>query len=229
MHIKESFTRNESVTFEWQLDTIIAYLLEHTGLHEEFRYADLTAEEQDTLYNKFRDAYEKATGAAWDREFFMRRASNWTFFGTIEGGIAVRRQRSGMYKLNATFGSPKQIVSAFHELMNEIGTQPIWGAMTDNLASMLEKLSNKEFRKAPKLFTKTVVPHIKHIFGDEVLGVDDKGLIEVETPAGVMRKAFVANRVYYSHMLDMAKQNPDSLPIPNFLIQTLIPILKSLI
>lgn len=198
-------------------------------LDESFKYHDLDQEEQDELFNKFKQSYEKAVGVAWDRGRFESRARDWIFFGSKEGGIALRRQRSGLYKLNATFGSPKSVVNAFHEMMSEIGNEPIWGIMTLSLAEMLQKLSNKEFKMPPKLFAKTVIPHISHIFGDVVKTVNPDGGIVVDTPAGEMTKYFIANKKYYHDLIDMAKNNPDKVPIPKSVLNTLIGILKFII
>jgi hypothetical protein len=207
---------------------IYNFTLQET-LKESFRYTDLNNTEQQKVYDEFKKAYVKATGTAWDEDKFIRRAHNWIFFGDISGGIAVRKQRSGLYKLVATYGSPKNVISGYKQMESEIGGEPIWGAMTLNLAQMLEKVSRNSFKIAPKLFVKTVIPHIKHIFGDVVKKVEKDGRLVIDTPAGEMKKFFIANTVYYNHILDMAKSNSDRLPLPKPVINILTNILRRFI
>lgn len=203
--------------------------IESLKQEESFQFSSLSGAEQEKLFNEFEKSYIKSTGASWDKNHFLSRAYNWTFFGDENGGIAVRKQRSGLYKLVASYGSPKKIMNAFKEMQSEIGNKPIWGAMTLNLANMLERLSNKEFKIAPKLFVKTIIPKIKHIFGDVVLDIKKDGAILIDTPAGKMEKYFIYNKAYASNMLDQLKNHPDKLPIPKALIPILLPLVKKMI
>lgn len=227
----ENIKDNESYIHNKKIDSIIEMLLQKNNfiLNESFQYNDLSAIEQKKVYDAFKKAYEKATGAAWDERHFVSRAYNWSFFGTIEGGVAVRKQRSGLNKLVATYGSPKNVINGYHQMEKEIGHEPIWGAMTLNLAQMLEKISNKDFKLAPKLFVKNVIPHIKHIFGDVVKDFTKDGGILIDTPAGTMTKYFIANKKYYYQILDMAQNNSDKLPIPKPIIKIITPILRRFI
>lgn len=196
---------------------------------EEFRYNQLSDEEKETLYTEFKKAYEKATGAAWDEGKFISRAREWVFYGTIEGGIAVRPQRSGLHKMVAAFGSPKKIIDGFNELDSALRNEPVWGVMTENLAIMLEKISKGNFKRPPAIFTKTVVPKIAHTFGDDVKGVTSKGAIMVDTPAGVREKYFIANKHYWRWMLDAAENNPDRIPVPGIVLKGMLAILRKLV
>jgi len=223
----QNFTEN---TIDSIVDGLLNLeFLEEDILRESFNFWDLTPGEIDELYNEFKSSYEKATGVSWDRGRFESRAQGWTFFGTSEGGVAVREQRSGLVKLVASYGSPKKVLNGVKEMMNEIGNKPIWGVMTLRLAQALEKFTNKEFKLAPKMFVKTVIPHIKHIFGDVVMDVKKDGAILVDTPAGPMEKYFIYNRAYAKQMLDQVENNPDSLPIPNTVIKLLLPIVKRML
>lgn len=198
-------------------------------LLEEFKYNQLSDEEKETLYTEFKKAYEKATGAAWDEGRFVSRAREWVFYGTIEGGIAVRPQRSGLHKMVAAFGSPKKIIDGFNELDSSLRNDPVWGVMTENLAIMLEKISKGNFKRPPAIFTKTVIPKIAHTFGDDVKGVTSKGAIMVDTPAGVMEKFFICNKNYWRWLLDSAKNTPDKIPVPKPVLTVLIGIAKKLV
>jgi len=213
-------------------DSIIDFLLNYhsKSLQESFRFNSLTDDEKEEMYLSFKKSYEKATGASWDQFKFKNRAYNWTFFGEKTGGIAVRNQRSGLVKMVSAFGSPKKVINGYKEMVSEIGNKPIWGVMTENLAIMLEKISNKEFKRAPKIFVKTVIPHIKNIFGDIVLDVDKKtGAIVIDTPAGPMDKYFIANKNYYKDILDKAKDKSDLIPVPKPVLKVLVDILKKFI
>jgi len=199
------------------------------SLDESFSYGSLTTQEQDELFSNFEKAYKKAVGAAWSKSQFESRAYGWTFFGSIEGGIAVRKQNSGMYKLNGSYGSPKSVINGFNKMMSEIGKEPIWGVMTLNLVKLLEKVSNGEFRQPPKLFVRTVIPHIKKIFGTEIKDIRKDGAIIVDTPAGEMEKYLVANKVYFRTLLDNAQKYPDKVPVPAPVLKVLIGLLKKFI
>jgi hypothetical protein len=198
-------------------------------LDESFDYGSLSQEDKDELYNNFKKAYEKAIGIAWDKNMFNSRAYGWTFFGSKEGGVALRKQKSGMYKLNASYGSPRKVIEGFQEMEKEIGSDPIWGVMTLTVADLLEKVSKGEFKKPPKLFVKTVIPHIKHIFGSEIKEVKKNGAIIVSTPAGNMEKFLIANKAYYRTLLDNAKNNPEKVPVPKSVLSILISVLKNFI
>lgn len=195
-------------------------------LFESFTYDSLTPEEQDELFNSFEASYKQAVGSSWDQRTFERRASNWLFFGSEIGGIAVRKQNSGMYKFNAVFGSPRQIIPAYNELNQELRNEAVWGVMTLDIAKMLEKLSRKEFKMPPKLFTKTVIPHIAHIFGDRIVDFTNDGGIIVDTPSGRMTKYLIANRNYYKLLLDNATKHPEKVPVPQPILKSLIAMLK---
>lgn len=198
-------------------------------LLESFDFRSLSDEEKEELFTTFETSYKQATGASWDQTTFNSKASSWLFFGSSTGGIAVRRQNSGMYKLNATYGNLREIIAAYHEMNKEIGNQPIWGVMTLDLAKMLEKLSKKEFKMPPKMFTKMVIPHISHIFGDNISGYTNDGGIIVDSPAGKMTKYLIGNKKYFSDLLDNATSHPEKVPVPAPVLKGLIAMVKLLV
>jgi hypothetical protein len=198
-------------------------------LLESFDFRSLSDEEKEELFTTFETSYKQATGASWNQTTFNSKASNWLFFGSSTGGIAVRRQNSGMYKLNATYGNFREIIAAYYEMDKEIGNQPIWGVMTLDLAKMLEKLSKKEFKMPPKMFAKMVIPHIAHIFGDTISGFTNDGGIIVDSPAGKMTKYLIGNRKYFSNLLDNATNHPEKVPVPASVLKGLIAMVKLLI
>lgn len=200
-----------------------------TNLEErKFTLNQLSDEDADTLYQGFYDAYMKSVGASWDRHTFDVKASQWTFFGEITGGVALRHQRSGLWKLNASYGLPRQVLKGFFEMQSSIGNEPVWGAMTDSLCSMLEKASKGQFKRPPKLLVKILLPYLKNSMGGDTGTATNRGSVIVDTPAGKMEKYFIANKAYYRELLDnSAKYLPSSIPDP--IIATLTKLLKALI
>ena len=200
------------------------------AFHEQFDWGDLDSKEREELYQAFAASYIKATGATWDKSKFQMTASGWTFFGDLDGGIAVRKQRSGMLKLNACYGNFGGIMKAYREMDASEGGTPIWGVMTEDLCDALEKISRKKFRQPPSLFVATIIPHIKHIFGAEIKDVKKNGDIMVDTPAGVMAKRFIANQAYfdktYHDLKDQADSGTTKLPVPKPVASMLLGIMK---
>ena len=182
---------------------------------EIFTLRDLTPQEQDALYQEFKDSYEKATGAAWDQNTFQWKASNWTFYGDRDkGGIAVRVQRSGLVKLNAAFGNIRSILTGFKELMAHKSNDPVWGVMTKNLVDAVVRISGGEFKEPPKKLVQILIPRISHIFGDQIKRVEKDGAIVVDTVAGEMKKYFIANKTYYRWMIDNMDKGNMNIPKP---------------
>ena len=208
-------------------------LVEQKQQESKFDFNSLSDADQDELYQNFYNSYVQSVGSAWSRYDFEWRAKQWTFWGSAQGGVALRHQNSGMWKLNASYGSPRAIFTGLKEMCDDIGDQPIWGAMTDEIAIMLEKATSrfgndKMFLKVPKLIAKAVVPHIKKVFGDsDQITVNSDGTISVSTPAGkTVTKVMIANRSYYKHMIDEMQNNPDKLPIPVVVQKAIIGTLK---
>lgn len=198
-----------------------------------FTFNSLSDTDQDILYQNFYDSYMGSVGSAWSRQDFEWKSGQWTFWGSPQGGVALRHQNSGMWKMNASYGTPRAIFTGFGEMINDIGDEPIWGAMTDNLAVMLEKASSrfgkdKLFLRVPKLIAKAIVPHIKKVFGDnDKITVNSDGTITVLDPSGKpLNKVMIANRSYYKHMIDEMQNNPDKLPIPPLVQKGIIGALK---
>ena len=191
---------------------------------KEFSLYDLSPQDQNMLYAEFKDSYVKATGAAWDEDKFQSRARNWIFFGSEKGGVAVRIQNSGLIKLNASFGSFKEIFRGFHELLQKKGSSPIWGAVTDDIAKMLEKGSHGDFQRAPAMFVKMAIPFMKSVFGNEIKKVNSDGSLSIETPSGVMKKYFVANKEYYRWVVDGIKSGKSPIKLPSIVLNLLVKI-----
>lgn len=198
-----------------------------------FYFDSLSDIEKDELYQNFYNSYMNSVGSAWSRHDFEWRSNQWTFWGSVQGGVALRHQNSGMWKLNASYGTPKAIFVGFKEMCNDIGDEPIWGAMTDNIAVMLEKASirfgkDKMFLKVPKLIAKAIAPHIKKVFGDsDAIQVNSDGSLTVIDPNGKpISKVLVANKAYYRSIIDQMENNPDKLPIPPLVQKGIIGTLK---
>jgi len=207
---------------------------------KEFYIRDLSDPEQDMLYQEFANSYTKATGAAFTRDAFEWRADNWTFIGDPPddknpnapiGGIAVRKQISNdMYKLVASFGNLRSIMRGFDELKSKHGSSCIWGFVTDNIKKVLLK-HDKDFRGLPGLVVKAMEPMIKKLSNGEVKSVNLDGSISVDTPAGVMKKYFVANRIYLNWLVASVEdpKYASRIPIPQAVLAPLISLVKAMI
>ena len=214
-------------------DEFIKLLVEQKQQESKFTFDSLSAADQDELYQNFYNSYMQSVGSAWSRYDFEWKSRQWTFWGSTQGGVALRHQNSGMWKLNASYGTPKAIFTGFKEMANDIGDQPIWGAMTDNLAVMLEKASShlspdKLFLRVPKLIAKAIVPHISKVFGDDgKITVNSDGSIQVLDPSGKpITKVLIANKAYYRSMIDQMENHPEKLPIPALVQKGIIGTLK---
>ena len=195
---------------------------------KKFTLDSLSDEDVDTLYQGFYDAYMKSVGASWDRYEFNAKAYAWTFFGDVTGGVALRKQRSGLWKLNASYGYPRQVLRGLFEMQSQIGNEPIWGAATDDIVNMLSKATKGDFKKPGPLFVKIAFPYFKKAMGTGNGTVTNRGSIILDTPAGKMEKYFFANRAYYKELLNnMDKYLPSSIPQP--IVTTLTKLLTKLV
>lgn len=183
-------------------------------IKESFTYDDLSQQDKEALYNEFKASYEKETGKAWEAGKFLSRARNWTFYGSSLGGIAVRKQRSGMIKFVAAFGNPLTVARGLKELTTTEANSAIWGAMSEKLCEMLEKFTHNDFKRPPAFFVKLLIPRIKNVFGDVVKEVKKDGAIVIEMDGiGTVEKYFIANKGYYRFMLEKGLDQID-LPAP---------------
>jgi hypothetical protein len=207
---------------------------------KEFYMSDLSDSERDALYQEFQDSYTKATGAAFTKDAFGWRADNWTFIGdppddnnpnALVGGIAVRKQMSNdMYKLVASFGNFRSILRGFDELTRKHGTSSVWGFVTDSIRKLILK-HDKDFRGLPGPVVKAMEGMIKKMSGGEVKSVGLDGSVMMDTPSGVMKKYFIANRVYLNWLIASVEdpRNSGRLPVPQAVLQPLISLVKALI
>jgi hypothetical protein len=205
-----------------------------------YQYDDLDDQEQEVLYNIFRDTYVKATGAAFDRNDFDWRASNWTFFGeppdgtsneASVGGIAVRKQISNnMFKLVASFGNFRGVLKGFDELKQKANGASIWGIVDKTIRDLILK-HDKDFVAPPGIVIKAMEAGIKKLSNGEVKSVGLDGSMQVNTPAGMMKKYFVANKNYIRWLLDSISDssNASRLPVPQTALTPLIGIIQKLI
>jgi hypothetical protein len=179
-------------------------------IYEEYSFASLDQEKQDKLYDLFKDSYDKSTkeltgeSTSWSKGKFEGRARSWVFYGNPPehenaGGIAIRKQRSGLLKLNASFGSLKGIIAGFDELIKKEPDGKVWGAMPENLANMVIKLGTKrggDFVKLPTDVLKAVGSIFASSMGistDDLL--DSSGNINYKMDNGkVMKKEVVVSK-----------------------------------
>jgi hypothetical protein len=218
-------------TFMDQMDENAPELKAKKLMEDKFGYSSLSPDEQQDLYNTFATSYTKAVGAAWDQSEFEWKAKGWTFYGSTEGGVALRKQNSGGYKLNAVFGGPRASIEAFHEMMKDIGKESIWGFMTPSIGKMLVKLSKGEFKQLPPMVAKVLIPKVASAMGTDIKQVTNNGSVIVDTPAGPMEKVMYGNKNYFRWLLDMATDpaNAGKLPVPQIVIKPMIALIRALI
>lgn len=166
----------------------------------------------DSAYEIFRKSYEQETGASWDKNKFLSRARNWTFYGDNTGFVAVRFQRSGLAKLVGAAGNPRGILKGIKELQAE--NRPIWGMASAQIAAQLEKLG---FIRPPAKMLKVIAKIIpKGVFGDVDYTVNADGSLTFNySDVGAATKYFVANAQYFNTILEQLKTN-NHIPVPMF-------------
>jgi hypothetical protein len=175
-----------------------------------FRLHDLTEEEKENLFRTFEESYSKATGKSWPREFFLYKASRWIFFGNVgekTGIVAVRPQEvGGRYKLVAIAGDIRSILKGVSSLRSEIGSSPIWGLVSSNMVSMVERLGLVAAHNKPggPTLIKTIMKLIPpSVFGPYKVELQNDGGISVDIEnIGNVSKYFVANKAYYEQLIE---------------------------
>ena len=198
-------------------------LIEENRPASRFTLSDLTTDQQDELYEAFRASYLKSVGVSWSKERFLDKAGIWVFYGDTTGGIALRHQHSGMYKLNAVYGG-RQIIGGYTAMMSDIGSYPIWGMMTEELCHMLEKHSRGVFLQAPPLVMRVLFPVLNRITGYQAT-LDDATSAAVFTVEGVqMKKFLIGNSEYYKALASTISRD---LGLPKPVVDLLKRILKS--
>lgn len=200
---------------------------ERTGklFEDMFKIRGLSPEEQDKIFDAFTKSYIDATGASFGRNDFQWRAEGWEFYGSLEGGVAIRRQNSGGLKITASYGEVNEVIKGFRELISKNPGKVIWGVMPLDLCKGLEFLtrSTGDFKRLPGVLVKTVFPYLAPALGIKHAGtVGMDGGITIDTPAGPMKKFLTGNQAYRSFLKD-AIENEDSskLPVPNLVIGAL--------
>jgi hypothetical protein len=188
-------------------------------LYETFYIEDLSPEEQNNIYNLYKNSYEKSVGKAWDKYNFFERADNWTFYGDQTGYVAVRIQQSGLYKLAIVGGNPKGILKGIQEL-NSLN-KPIWGMVSSDLLHMMKKLG---FKNPKPLLFKSLIKFIpKEVFGDNDFTVNSDGSITFKyEDLGNAKKYFIGNQQYFDFLKSQIKDKINPMKFMNLLKEILL-------
>ena len=192
------------------MKSLIKKLLRDGLLNEEF---NLDSTNQEDIYNIFKQSYEKSTGASWDVNKFNSRARNWVFFGDETGFVAVRPQRSGLYKLVGVAGKLRGILKGMAELKSN--NYPVWGMVSSDMVGMAKK---QGFKTPPKYLIKVLLKFIpKSIFGGVDFDVNSDGSITLKyADVGDAKKYFIANDEYFkklkSDILPTMKDKMSNIP-----------------
>jgi hypothetical protein len=157
----------------------------------------------DATYELFQRDYLQATGKTWTKDKFLDRARNWTFYGTKDGVVAVRFQRSGFVKLVGTAGSAKGKYVGIQQLLQE--RLPVWGFISKDMLPMAHKMS---FHTPPSFVIKIVLKSIDAAtFGNVPFEVNSDGSIKLHYyDVGISDKYFIATKEYYLKFLKIFGQ-----------------------
>jgi hypothetical protein len=90
---------------------------------------------------------------------------------------------------------------------------------------------DKDFVSLPGIVAKAMESGIKKLSNGEVKSISLDGSMQVETPAGMMKKYFVANKDYIRWLLDSISDpsNASRLPVPQAVLTPLIGIIQKLL
>lgn len=162
----------------------------------------------DQAYELFKKTYEHSTGTSWSKEKFMRRASNWSFYGNESGYVAVRIQQSGYYKLVGAAGNPRGILAGLKELLDQ--NLPVWGMISGEMVPMAKKVG---FIIPPAFAIKTILKFIpSHAFGGS-MKVNDDGSVTIDyDDVGSATKYFIGTKPYFKAMIFQLKDRAVDLP-----------------
>ena len=171
------------------------------GLNEsQFTIGSLDNNELNDIYNVFKSSYEASTGTSWDLDKFVSRSHNWVFFGDKNGYIALRPQKSGLYKLVGVAGSPKSILYALDEIQST--DYPVWGMVSKNIQSQLMKKGFKTpTPEQLQALYKSIPPEV--FGGVDTIQNPDGSLTLKYADVGDATKYFVGNDKYFEIMKQM--------------------------
>jgi hypothetical protein len=159
-----------------------------------FNFRTIDDEEKDRIFLIFKDSYEKSLGTSWSKDKFLSRARNWEFYGTEKGFVAVRPQKSGLYKLVGVAGNTRDVIKGLNEL--ESKNVPVWGMVSSDIKSMAEK---KGFKTPSKIMLKMLYKLIpKEVFGGVDTEINKDGSITLKySDVGHSKKYFIGNKKYF--------------------------------
>jgi hypothetical protein len=114
--------------------------------------------------------------------------------------------------------------------MQKHKSSPIWGIVDKNIRDLILK-HDKDFVALPGIVLKAMEAGIKKLSNGEVKSVGLDGSMQVNTPAGMMKKYFVANKNYIRWLLDSISDpsNASRLLVPQTVLTPLIGIIQKLI
>jgi len=155
----------------------------------------LNPQNSESIYNTFRNEYNKSTGVSWNYEKFVGRANAWTFYGDEKGFIAVRHQKSGLVKLVGAAGGNIGKFKGIKELLSK--NLPVWGMVSDEIASMASKMG---FIRPPAFLIKTLVKFIpSSVFGGVDFVINNDGSLTLKyADVGEAKKYFICTKQYFT-------------------------------
>lgn len=165
---------------------------------EQYSFGEI---DKDKTYDMFAANYLKTTGNAWDKDTFMYKSKDYTFFGDENGYLMVRPQAGGLYKLIGSAGNFRSIAKGMRELTS-LG-KPVWGMVSKELVGPSERFG---FINPPGWFVKILFKQIpiSTFTGsatDFKLNSDGSVTVKYHGLKDSV-KYFIANKEYYYWLLD---------------------------
>ena len=171
----------------------------------------------DIAYNLFSKTYNNVTGNAWDKEKFISRAKNWKFLGDDNGFVAIRPQNSGMVKIVGVAGNKHSIFKGMKQLVSEYANVPVWGAASENLVNMAEKIGFRVLKVngiKERMFLKVLLKFIpSSVFGNaEIKKINNDGSILFSySDVGEATKFLFGNERYFNELANKITKH-DKIP-----------------
>lgn len=183
--------------YYFNIYNIMKYLKNFKLFESKFTIDNLDSNMVDNLYDIFKKSYEESTGTSWNKQTFLSKSKNWIFFGDNNGFIALRPQKSGLYKLTGVAGNIRSIYKAFDEIKeNNI---PVWGMVSQEIKEMLIKKGFKvpTIEEANMLYK--MIP--SYVWGNAPYEINDDGSLTFDYGSiGKSTKWFVGNELYFNNI-----------------------------
>jgi len=189
--------------------------------------------DMDKAFDIFQKSYTKSTGKSWDKDKFIDRAIDWEFYGDDNGFVALRKQKSDLVKLVGAAGSLKSVYKGMQDIKHLYSSKMVWGLVSRDISSQLEKLGFYVFRLKGGLSDKMMIFFIKNTIPSSVLGgatingIDKDGSLNLTYgDVGSVDKVLIGNKGYFQFLINSIQNNGK---IPDMIKNKLIAAINNII